>query len=64
VRIVHGGRDPLVPVSDKEWLRDELRRLHPGLDVELQVYDDGDHCCTAYAAQTRDDAASFFSRVL
>lgn len=63
VRVVHGGRDPLVSMADKEWLVEQLRTKHPGQDVTLLEYADGDHCCTAYAEEIRGDAASFFRRV-
>jgi len=64
VRIVHGGKDPLVPVSEKEWLRDKLKSLHPDQDVSLLVFPDGDHCCTGHALEVRNDGAAFFSRTL
>ena len=64
VRIVHGGKDPLVPVRDKAWLRDALASLHPEQDVTLVIYPDGDHCCTGQAEEIRRDGAAFFERVL
>ncbi len=64
VRIVHGGKDPLVKVRDKEWLRDTLLELHPGQDVTLLTYPDGDHCCTGHGAQIRVDGAEFFRATL
>jgi dienelactone hydrolase len=64
VRIIHGGKDPLIPVRDKEWLRQALLELHPDQDVTLHVFDDGDHCCTAYGSQIRADGAKFFQRTV
>jgi pimeloyl-ACP methyl ester carboxylesterase len=61
VRIVHGGRDPLVPTADKQWLAEELPRLHPDQRVELKVYPNGDHCCTAYASEIRRDSGAFLA---
>lgn len=63
VRIVHGAKDPLVPVSDKQWLRQTLRFLHPEQDVSMMVFPTGDHCCTGQAAEIRQDAAAFFVRI-
>jgi pimeloyl-ACP methyl ester carboxylesterase len=59
-RIVHGARDPLVPIADKLRLHDELRRLHPALQVSLVRYADGDHCCTQHIEEIRSDATEFF----
>jgi len=64
VRIVHGAKDPLVKVRDKEWLRDTLLGTRPEQDVSLLVYPDGDHCCTGHGAEIRADGAAFFARVL
>jgi dienelactone hydrolase len=64
VRIVHGARDPLVPVADKVWLRDQLRSLHPGQDVSLIIHPRGDHCCTGEAAELRRDLVDWFRAVL
>ncbi len=64
LRIVHGGRDPLVPVSDKVWLRDRLRQQHPQQEVSLVVHPQGDHCCTAEAAALRQDLVDWFGRTL
>ncbi|WP_052863603.1 alpha/beta hydrolase family protein [Streptomyces niger] len=64
VRIIHGAKDPLVKVRDKEWLQQTLKELHPGQDVSLLTYADGDHCCTGHGAEIRADGAAFFSRVL
>ncbi|MFI9762645.1 alpha/beta hydrolase family protein [Streptomyces sp. NPDC051963] len=64
VRIVHGAKDPLVKVRDKQWLRETLLTMHPEQDVTLLTFADGDHCCTAHGAEIRADGAAFFSRVL
>jgi pimeloyl-ACP methyl ester carboxylesterase len=64
VRIVHGGKDPLVPIKDKEWLRDTLKSLHPDQEVTLVIHPTGDHCCTPQALEIRRDAAEFFGRHL
>jgi dienelactone hydrolase len=64
VRIVHGGRDPLVPVADKEWLWNELHRLRPGRRAELKVYGAGDHCCTAHAEDIRHDSGRFLAETV
>jgi len=64
VRIVHGEKDPIVKLQDKEWLHDELRRLHPDSDITMRVCPNGDHCCTGEAADIRCDATNFFLRVL
>ena len=64
LRIVHGGKDPLVTTRDKEWLRNNLRSKHTDQEVALKVYDDGDHCCTGHAAEIRRDTAEFFRRTL
>lgn len=63
VRIVHGAKDPMVPVKDKEFLRDSLTLTDPS-PVELLVYPDGDHCCTGHLDEVRLDAVGFFDRVL
>jgi pimeloyl-ACP methyl ester carboxylesterase len=64
VRVIHGGRDPLVPTGDKEWLCRRLRDLHAGQDVSLVVLPNGDHCCTGEAAWLRDDLVRWLDRVL
>ncbi|AXF23377.1 hypothetical protein CUJ89_23415 [Burkholderia pyrrocinia] len=60
VHIVHGGRDPLVSVADKTWLRDTLNGLGGAGDVKLTLFADGDHCCTQYVAEVRRAAAADF----
>lgn len=64
VRIVHGGKDPLVRTRDKEWLRNRLLELHADADVSMKVFADGDHCCTGHAVEMRVDVARFFDRTL
>jgi dienelactone hydrolase len=60
VHIVHGGRDPIVPTADKRWLRDTLLHVAKTQQVELTVFDDGDHCCTQHAGEVRRLAAARF----
>ena len=60
VHIVHGGRDPLVSVADKTWLRDTLNELGRTDGVKLTLFADGDHCCTQYVTEIRRAAAAEF----
>nr|WP_057925081.1 alpha/beta fold hydrolase [Burkholderia ambifaria] len=60
VHIVHGGRDPLVSVADKTWLRDTLNGLGRSDGVRLTLFADGDHCCTQYVTEVRRAAAADF----
>ena len=64
VRIMHGGRDRVVAVADKEWLRDRLIRFGHAPHVSLEIIPGGDHCCTGHAARIRDDLSAFFARHL
>lgn len=64
VRIVHGGKDPIVPVKDKEWLLNQLKALHPRQDITMVVHDTGDHCCTRQAEECRQDVVRYFARTL
>ena len=64
VRIVHGDKDPIVKLSDKAWLAKKLSDLHAAQEVSLVVHKNGDHCCTGYAAEIREDSLAFFQRVL
>ncbi|HLH88457.1 MAG TPA: alpha/beta hydrolase [Xanthobacteraceae bacterium] len=64
VRIMHGGRDRVVTVAEKEWLRDQLRDFGHVPEVTLEVIPAGDHCCTGYATQVRADMVAFFLRHL
>lgn len=61
VRIVHGTKDRVVPVSDKLWLRETLS---PRLSVEYWEIPGGDHCCTSHIPAIRADMAAFFTRTL
>lgn len=58
--IVHGGRDPLVSVADKTWLRDTVNGLGLTDGIKLTLFDDGDHCCTQYVTEIRRAAAAEF----
>jgi pimeloyl-ACP methyl ester carboxylesterase len=62
VRIVHGGKDPVVPLSDKEKQIKTLREA--GTEVLPLIFPNGDHCCTGEAATVRRDASEFFGKVL
>lgn len=62
VRIVHGTKDRVVSMADKDWLRDRLTAL--GSTVEVKVIDGGDHCCTGHIPLVRQDMADFFTRAL
>jgi pimeloyl-ACP methyl ester carboxylesterase len=64
VRIVHGARDRVVSIADKEWLCDKLLSFQQTQDVSLVVIPDGDHCCTGHADWIRQDMVNFFSRTL
>ena len=63
VRIVHGARDRLVPLRDKEQLFASLRSAGAS-DVTMRVFADGDHCCSNRADEVRADWLAFFARVL
>jgi dienelactone hydrolase len=64
VRMMHGGRDRVVTVAEKEWLRDRLRHFGHAPEVTLEVIPSGDHCCTGFATQVRADMVAFFVRHL
>jgi dienelactone hydrolase len=64
VRMMHGGRDRVVTVAEKEWLRDQLRHFGHAPEVTLEVIPTGDHCCTGFATQVRADMVAFFVRHL
>lgn len=64
VCIVHGGRDPLVPLEHKQWLHRRLREMHPARSIDLITYADGDHCCTNHTQEVLRDAVRFFDRTL
>lgn len=62
VRIVHGGKDPVVPLADKARQIETLRAA--GTEVLPLIFPNGDHCCTAQAETVRRDAVDFFTKVL
>ena len=64
VRMVHGSKDRVVSVPDKEWLRDKLIAMKQARDVSLEVVPGGDHCCTGHAAWIRTDMIQFFLKSL
>jgi dienelactone hydrolase len=64
VRIMHGGRDRVVAVAEKQWLHDRLVQFGRAPEVSLAVIPGGDHCCTGHAAEIRADLTEFFSRRL
>ena len=64
IRIVHGSRDRVVALSDKDWLAQELLRLGTAREVSTRVFDGADHCCTGEIPEVRRDMAAFFNRVL
>jgi pimeloyl-ACP methyl ester carboxylesterase len=64
VRIMHGGRDRVVAVSEKEWLRDRLLQFGRVPEASLEIIPGGDHCCTGHAAEIRADLTDFFFRRL
>jgi dienelactone hydrolase len=64
VRIMHGGRDRVVAVAEKQWLRDRLVAFGRAPEVSLEIIPGGDHCCTGHAAAIRGDLTAFFARCL
>ncbi|MHA6264891.1 alpha/beta hydrolase family protein [Arenibacterium sp. CAU 1754] len=60
VRIVHGTRDRVVALADKEWLRDTFHNLDVVRDLSMRVIENGDHCCTGDIPEIRRDMAGFF----
>jgi esterase/lipase len=69
VRMMHGRRDRVVSVADKEWLLQKLggpmeARTGSGRELTLRVIEDGDHCCTGHADSVRQDIVAFFKRTL
>lgn len=63
VRIVHGTKDRVVSLDDKYWLRDAFGRLG-NTNIEMRIFEGGDHCCTAHIPEIRRDMADFFTRRL
>ena len=64
VRMMHGARDRVVSIPDKEWLRDRLVHFGRAPHVSLEIIPGGDHCCTGHAARIRADLTAFFQRYL
>lgn len=64
IRIVHGSKDRVVSLADKQWLADELNRLQAASEVSTRVFEGADHCCTNEIPEVRRDMAAFFTRVL
>lgn len=64
VRMLHGSRDRVVCVADKEWLLQRLRRFDHERDLSLRVIEGGDHCCTGHFDAVRDDLVTFFKQEL
>jgi pimeloyl-ACP methyl ester carboxylesterase len=64
VRSMHGTRDRVVSVSDKEWLLAKLTSLRAGRSASLRLVDGGDHCCTRHCDVVRSDMIAFFSKTL
>lgn len=64
VRMVHGERDRVVSAADKHHLLAALQAAKHDREATLRVIAGGDHCCTGYYDEVRDDAVGFFSQVL
>jgi pimeloyl-ACP methyl ester carboxylesterase len=64
IRIVHGSKDRVVALTDKQWLAEELKRIGSAAEVSTRVFDGADHCCTGEIPEVRRDMAAFFTRVL
>lgn len=64
IRIVHGSKDRVVSLVDKQWFAEELRRTGVAAEVSTRVFDGADHCCTGEIPEVRRDIAAFFTRVL
>ncbi len=64
VRSMHGTRDRVVSIADKEWLIERLTSLRPGRKASLRLLEGGDHCCTGDADVVRADMIAFFNEVL
>jgi dienelactone hydrolase len=60
VRMVHGGRDRVVPIELKARFRDILERTGR-VQVSWQEYPDGDHACTWHFPEIRRDVCRFLS---
>jgi pimeloyl-ACP methyl ester carboxylesterase len=64
VRSMHGTRDRVVSIADKEWLLAKLTSLRPGRRASLRLLEGGDHCCTGHAGEVRRDMIEFLSQTL
>jgi pimeloyl-ACP methyl ester carboxylesterase len=64
VRSMHGTRDRVVSIADKEWLLAKLTSLRPGRSASLRLLEGGDHCCTGHADVVRSDMIAFLSDAL
>jgi acetyl esterase/lipase len=61
--IIHGDKDPLVPLSQSEILLDALKKA--GVEAELIVIKDGGHGGPGFAArENQDKIAAFFDKHL
>ncbi len=64
VRMLHGSRDRVVAVADKEWLLQQLQGFPYDRRLSLRVIEGGDHCCTGHFGAVRDDVVQFFRQEL
>lgn len=64
VRMLHGSRDRVVAVADKEWLLQKLQGFAHHRQLSLRVIEGGDHCCTGHYDVVRDDVVEFFRQEL
>jgi pimeloyl-ACP methyl ester carboxylesterase len=64
VRSMHGTRDRVVSIADKEWLLAKLTSLRPGRSASLRLLEGGDHCCTGHATEVRSDMIAFLTATL
>jgi pimeloyl-ACP methyl ester carboxylesterase len=64
VRMLHGSRDRVVAVADKEWLLQRLQGFEHDRRLSLRVIEGGDHCCTGHFDTVRDDLVKFFRQEL
>ena len=64
VRMLHGSRDRVVSIAEKEWLLARLKAAYPERLATLRVLEGGDHCCTNQADVVREDMITFFKSTL
>lgn len=64
VRMLHGSRDRVVAVADKEWLLKSLQEFPHDRHLSLRVIEGGDHCCTGHFDAVREDLVQFFKQEL